>query len=105
MSWLPLYLGRSSLAALLLGIVFLDWGVQALHITSQSEIYRLRSEARSRLTSAYMTCIFLGGVAGSSASTFAYAALGWTGVALVGAVLAFVGVGVFALREFRDEGC
>ena len=80
-------LGRQSLAALLAGIVVLDIGVQGMQITNQSLIYRLRGDARSRINSAYMTCYFLGGSAGSAAAGAAYQLGGWRGVCLLGGVL------------------
>jgi predicted MFS family arabinose efflux permease len=85
-SWLPIWWGRHSVLLLIAGLVLTDLGVQSLHITNQSEIYRLRPEARSRLTSAYMSCFFIGGVVGSSVSALVYAKAGWTGVCAVGAV-------------------
>ena len=83
--WLPIWLGRTSLAALVAGIVVLDLAAQGMHITNQSEIFRLRPEARSRINSAYMTSYFIGGAAGSAASATVYSTAGWTGVSVVGA--------------------
>ena len=79
-----LWLGATSLAALIVGIVVLDIGCQGLHITSQSEIYRLRPEARSRVNAFYMTSRFAGGGAGSAAAAFVYSVFGWNGVCLLG---------------------
>lgn len=84
--WLPTAFGRTSLAALIAGILLVDFAAQSLHITNQSEIYRLRPEVRSRLNSAYMTTYFLGGAAGSGLSTVAYANFGWVGVCVLGAI-------------------
>ena len=83
--WLLIWLGRTSLAALVAGIVVLDLAAQGMHITNQSEIFRLRPEARSRINSAYMTSYFIGGAAGSAASAAVYSAAGWTGVSVAGA--------------------
>ncbi|ARP91262.1 MFS transporter [Bordetella genomosp. 9] len=91
-SWAVLALGGMSLTALLAGIVVLDLAAQGLQVTNQSCIYRLRPDARSRLTAGYMTAYFLGGAFGSSASAFAYAHAGWQGVILLGA-----GLGVLSL--------
>ena len=52
---------------LVFGILMLDLSVQGLHITNQSEIYSLRPDARSRITSAYMASFFAGGVFGLGA--------------------------------------
>jgi predicted MFS family arabinose efflux permease len=84
-SWLPIWLGAHHLAALLVGIVLLDVAAQGLHITNQSEIYRLRPDARSRINAAYMTAYFAGGAVASAASAAVYGAFGWTGVSVVGA--------------------
>lgn len=88
--WLPTVFGQTSLAALIVGILVLDFASQSLHITNQSEIYRLHPEARSRLNSAYMTTYFLGGAAGSGLSTVAYSHFGWNGVCVLGAIFGIV---------------
>ena len=98
-SWIPLWLGRDSVWLLALGIVLLDFGVQALHITNQSEIYRLRPEARSRLTSSYMSSFFAGGVVGSSLASVVYAEAGWTGVCVLGAALGCAAVVIRAMKQ------
>jgi len=84
-SWAALWAGGSNLALLVIGIVVLDVGAQGLHITNQGEIYKIRPEARSRLTAAYMFLYFVGGAAGSVLSTTLYSAMGWGGVCLAGA--------------------
>ncbi|MBR7826875.1 MFS transporter [Actinospica sp. MGRD01-02] len=84
-AWLPAAFARTSIPLLVLGIVVFDFACQSMHITNQSEIYRLRPDARSRLTSAYMTCYFAGGVIGSALASVIYAADGWSGVCALGA--------------------
>jgi predicted MFS family arabinose efflux permease len=91
-SWLPLWFGRSSLWVLILGVVLLDLATAGLHITNQSQVYRLDPAARSRLTAAYMSTYFLGGVIGSTAAGLAWTAAGWTGVSIVGAACGLVAV-------------
>ncbi|HZU73344.1 MAG TPA: MFS transporter [Acidimicrobiales bacterium] len=87
-SWAALWVGGTHLVAMVVGIVVLDIGAQGVHITNQGEIYRLRPEARSRLTAAYMFVYFVGGAVGSVTSALVYDRLGWGGVCLVGAALA-----------------
>jgi predicted MFS family arabinose efflux permease len=96
-SFLPIYLGRHSLLALIVGIVVLDVGVQGLQVTNQSLIYRLAPEARSRVTSSYMVCYFAGGAAGSAVSGSVYDAAGWAGVCVLGGAVGLVAtaIGVF----------
>lgn len=75
---------RTHLAAIVAGVVLLDLGQQGEHILNQSLIYQLRPDARSRVTTAYMTCFFAGGVIGSALAAWTYGFAGWTGVAWLG---------------------
>src|SRR3954451_21177852 len=97
-SWGLLALGEASLAALIAGIVALDLGVQATQILNQSVIYRLRPEARSRLTTAYITCYFAGAVSGSAGPSSAWERGGWAAVSAAGAVAATLGA-LLSLRR------
>lgn len=89
-SWVALALGQTSLLALLAGILVLDLAAQGLQVANQSCIYRLRHDARSRLTAGYMTSYFIGGALGSLASATAYAHAGWPGVVGLGAALGVI---------------
>ncbi len=91
-SFALLWAGRTSLAALIAGIVVLDMGTQGMQITNQAVIYALRPDARSRINSAYMVCYFVGGAVGSLAAGTLYASHGWGGVCLLG-----VGFGALTL--------
>ena len=82
-----LWFGRTSLAALLIGILVLDVGTQGMQITNQTIIYALRPDARSRINSAYMVCYFIGGAVGSIAAGSVYATGGWSAVCVLGAGL------------------
>ena len=84
-SWLPIAFTQSSLWALLLGVITLDLGLQAIHVTSQSMIYSVRPQAQSRLTAGYMLFYSIGSAVGSIASTAMYAWAGWPGVCWLGA--------------------
>ncbi|ASA26147.1 MFS transporter [Paenibacillus donghaensis] len=87
LSWLPLSWLDRSLTAVVIGIILLDLAVQAVHVTNQSLILRVRPEARSRLTAAYMVFYSIGSAAGSIASTTIYGYAGWSGVCLLGAAV------------------
>jgi len=82
--------GRTSVVALIAGVVLLDAGVQGAHILNQSTVYALDASARSRLTTAYMTSYFLGGAAGSAGSAALWDAAGWTGVCALGGAVALL---------------
>lgn len=97
LSWGALWFGRSYIVVFVVGVVVLDIGAQGLHITNQGEIYRIRPEARSRLTAGYMFVYFVGGAAGSALSAAAYGARGWAGVCVVGAAFAGADLGLWTL--------
>ncbi len=84
--------GTRDLIPLIAGIVILDAGVQGTHITNQSEIYKVRPDARSRITTAYMTTYFIGGAIGSATSAATYDAFGWTGVCFLGTGFALIAI-------------
>ncbi|MGW9124985.1 MFS transporter [Paenibacillus chitinolyticus] len=84
-SWLLICYAERSLFALAIGIILLDLAVQAVHVTNQSMILSLRTEARSRITAGYMVFYSIGGAIGSVSSTHIYARYGWDGVCLLGA--------------------
>jgi predicted MFS family arabinose efflux permease len=103
-SWGLLAFGKSSVIALIAGIVVLDLGAQAMHISNQSAIYSLHGQARSRLTTAYMVAYFLGGVALSAATSALYATGGWGAVCALGAGTAAVGLGAWIVTERMMTG-
>ena len=98
-SWLPISLINHSLLALIVGIVMLDLAVQAVHVTNQSMIYRLRPEALSRLTASYMIFYSIGSATGSIVSPMVYVPAGWIGVRLLGTAISAVALLVWALTR------
>ena len=99
LSWGLLAFGKSSLAALIAGIVLLDLGAQAMHISNQSAVYSLHGQARSRLSTAYMVAYFSGGVALSAATSALYSSGGWDAVCALGAATAAVGLVIWLVSE------
>jgi predicted MFS family arabinose efflux permease len=91
-----LWRGGVSLPALLAGVVVLDIGSNGVHLSNQSEIYRLRPEARSRVNAFYMTSCFVGAATGSALAALVYERWGWEGVCVLGAAIAFGGLALWA---------
>lgn len=85
LAWGPLSLMAYSLWALVIGIVLLDLGGQALHVTNQSMIFRTHPEAHSRLVGLYMLFYAVGSGLGAISTTTTYAYAGWLGVCALGA--------------------
>jgi predicted MFS family arabinose efflux permease len=100
-SWLVLDLGSHSVIVLILGIMLLDLGVQGTQISNQSAIYRLHADARSRITTAYMSAYFLGGVLCSSVTGALYASDGWSAVCVFGGLVSLFGLGAWLLTAAR----
>ena len=90
LAWWPLSQLHASLWALVLGIVLLDLGGQALHVTNQSLILRTRPEAHGQLIGLYMLFYAAGSGLGAIASTLAYARAGWAGVCQLGAAVSLL---------------
>lgn len=97
LSYLPIGLagshtGGPGLALLIVGALVMDAGVQGSHVTNQSVIYELSPEARSRITTVYITTMFAGGAIGSALGSQAYARWGWTGATVTAAILPALGL-------------
>ncbi|WP_377848868.1 MFS transporter [Bosea sp. UC22_33] len=90
LSWLMIAQLHHSILWLITGVLIIDFGLQAVHVTNQAMIYRVRPEAQSRLTAAYMVFYSIGSAVGSSLSTVAYAHAGWPGVCILGAAISLV---------------
>ncbi|EAA9288648.1 MFS transporter [Salmonella enterica subsp. diarizonae] len=103
LSWLAIWLGHTSVLALIIGILILDLTVQGVHITNQTVIYRLHPDARNRLTAGYMTSYFIGGAAGSLISASAWQHAGWAGVCLAGITVALLNLLVWWRGFHRQE--
>lgn len=103
LSWLAIWLGHTSVLALIIGILILDLTVQGVHITNQTVIYRLHPDARNRLTAGYMTSYFIGGAAGSLISASAWQHAGWAGVCLAGVTVALLNLLIWWRGFHRQE--
>jgi len=84
--------GRNSLAAFIVGMVALDVGVQALHITNSALLYERAPAPPSRIASAYIASYFIGGAAGSALGALLYDVAGWTGVCIAGVAVSLATV-------------
>lgn len=100
-SWGVLYLGKSSVLVLVVGIMALDLGVQGTQISNQAAIYKLHPDARSRITTPYMVAYFLGGTALSAVTGAIYAADGWGAVCLLGAATSLLSLAAWLASGLR----
>ena len=95
----------ASLAALVIGVVVLDFGIQSALVSNQHIVYALDPQARSRLNTVFMAAMFLGGAAGAALSTQAWSLAGWVGVSVLGGFFAVVALIVrfFARQTARHR--
>lgn len=104
-AWLVM-LWQPGLIGLIVGVILLDFGIQSALISHQHVVFRLDPAARGRLNALFMTAVFLGGATGSALSAMAWSSGigpsgGWTGIGVIGALLA-LGAGVpYALLRVR----
>lgn len=103
-AWGLLALGSDSVAPLIAGVILLDLGIQGQHILNQSTIYTLAPDARSRVTTAYMTGNFAFGALGSAGASLAWSAGGWTAVSALGLGMAALGLLGFAHEHATSRG-
>ncbi|WP_320735610.1 MFS transporter [Enterobacter sp. 237C8] len=103
LAWWPLSLMDRSLGILLICIILLDLGGQALHVTNQSMILRTRPEAHSRLVGLYMLFYAVGSGLGALGTTMTYACAGWPGVCLLGASVSLLALVFWWLTRARHR--
>lgn len=84
LSWVVFGFSGASIAGLVLGILLLDLGLQATHITNQTIIFSLYPEARNRLNTVYMVTYFIGGATGTFLGSLAWHKAQWIGVSVLG---------------------
>lgn len=71
------YFTGSSLYLFVIGIVLIDIGQQAIHVTNQTRIYTLIPEARNRLNTIFMSVSFIGASCGSALGLWLWDLGGW----------------------------
>lgn len=102
-SWVPLAFTRSSLWALVVGVILLDLAVQAVHVTNQTLIYALHPEAGSRLIGGYMIFYSIGSATGAIAATSLYTVAGWGAVCVLGAAFSCFGLALWAFTRHDTQ--
>jgi predicted MFS family arabinose efflux permease len=90
LSFIVFFFSAHSIVGLIIGVILLDMGVQATHISNQAIIFALKPEARNRINTIYMVTYFIGGSAGTFFSTLLWKNYQWNGVCAVGITLAVI---------------
>jgi predicted MFS family arabinose efflux permease len=95
------YFFSTSLAGLIAGILLLDFGLQAIHISNQTRVYALIPEARNRLNTIYMTITFTGTALGSAFGIWLWHFGGWPAFCIGGMSLMVVALAIYGLYHRR----
>jgi predicted MFS family arabinose efflux permease len=101
LSFLCMWLIGYWLWGLILGVILLDLGTQAAHVSNQTRIYSLNPDARNRLNTVYMVTGFIGGALGSFLGTWGWSLARWNGVCGVGSLMLAVALAVYIINSKR----
>ncbi|WP_205589802.1 MFS transporter [Mucilaginibacter celer] len=97
-SFIVFYFSSHSMAGLIIGVILLDMGVQATHISNQSIIFALIPEARNRINTVYMVSYFIGGALGTFFASQVWKTYQWSGVCVIGIILSVIVLAVHMLN-------
>lgn len=89
-SFVIFYFSGHSIIGLIVGVIILDMGVQATHISNQSIIFALHAGARNRINTIYMVSYFIGGSVGTFIATQLWKNYQWNGVCITGGIISIV---------------
>ncbi|WP_262712386.1 MULTISPECIES: MFS transporter [unclassified Polaribacter] len=93
-SWFVFLISANSLVGIAIGVILVDLGLQALHITNQNIIFSKNEDARNRVNTIYMVGFFIGGALGTSLGAILWEHFKWTGVASLGILFSILIIGI-----------
>jgi predicted MFS family arabinose efflux permease len=98
-SWLATGQLGWSLLLLVVGVVVLDFAVQAVHVGNQHVLTAAYPGRTSSAVGGYMVFYSLGSAFGATATTALFDAAGWAGPTLLGAALSLCAIAAWALAD------
>lgn len=104
-SWLAIGQLSWSLPVLILGVITLDFAVQAVHVSSQHTLTAEYADRTSSAIGGYMVFYSLGSALGAAATTELFEAIGWIGPTTFGAALALCALATWALTARMASRC
>lgn len=93
-----------SIAGLIIGVIIMDMGVQATHISNQSIIFALKPEARNRINTVYMVTYFIGGSVGTFFATQLWKSYQWNGVCITGITISIITLIIHFINHPKPVG-
>lgn len=94
-SWLAIAQTSWALWLLVVGVIVLDFAVQAVHVSNQHLLTAIHPNHASSAIGGYMLFYSLGSALGAVGTTAAYSAAGWIGSSILGAVFAIGALAVW----------
>jgi predicted MFS family arabinose efflux permease len=102
LSYVVFGLSSHSIIGLIIGVILMDMGVQATHISNQTLIFSLRPEARNRLNTVYMVSYFIGGASGTFLASQAWNNYKWNGVVAIGLIFSVLAL-IIHLTNYKRK--
>lgn len=100
-SWIASGQVAWSLWLVAVGVIVLDFAVQAVHVSNQSLLTAAYSHQTSSVIGGYMIFYSLGSALGGTATTTVYSTSEWTGSAVLGVSFAHCGLLTWAFSQRR----
>jgi predicted MFS family arabinose efflux permease len=101
-SFVIFWLFGRTFTGLVIGVILMDMGVQATHISNQAIIFSLKANARNRINTVYMVSYFVGGSAGTFLASKIWGSYHWAGVCAIGIALSVI-VLIVHLLSFQKK--
>lgn len=101
-SLLLLYISRFHVAGFAIGVILLDIGQQAIHISNQTRVYALDPGARNRLNTVYMSFSFAGTATGTAIGLYLWKQFNWGGVIAGNIVLIVMAIFILVFSTKRQ---
>ncbi|TDD42890.1 MFS transporter [Saccharopolyspora elongata] len=98
-SWLAIGQAAWSLWLVVIGVVVLDFAVQAVHVSNQHLLTMTHPDRTSSVVGGYMIFYSLGSALGATTTTTVFADAGWAGSSILGAAFAACALVVWAFSR------
>jgi predicted MFS family arabinose efflux permease len=92
-----------TIPGLVIGVFFMDLGVQSIQVAEQSKALSLVPEAKSRLNTIYMVTRFIGAAFGSFVGSAAWSHWQWNGVCVLTMALTFTAMIIHCIGVRLDR--
>lgn len=102
-SYIIFIVSAYSIPGLVVGVILLDVGMQATHISNQSLIYALNPDARNRINTIYMVSYFCGGAIGAYFASHVWNTWQWNGVCAIGIISSIIALVVHLVNRKKIQ--